>query len=630
MLGEADDFAAALIAAGWQADHIKVIKGKEATIRNVLEGYRWLDAQEDSEDLSVVFMSTHGSPLLGGNDSGIDIPPRDEADGADEILVSHWGFAFPMAFWWDDQINVLLNRLESKGVCLVVDSCYAGGFNDPSNWTATASTSKAAGEWVQGFGQDVRGQNRIVLMASREDELSYSGGFAPWLIDALHGYGDSNADGIVSAEEAFFYAQPRAYTQHPTIFDDYDGEFPLAILPQQGSTHRTVVVPQQGPRRAVGASATVQGYITEITTGVPLPNATVTISGRTSDWEPYANTTTTQADGWYELTIPPGRYRATATATGYCSRQSGTFTMNEGQMRWLNFSLAVRPVETAVLCGYITDESTGMAIEGANISLRWLNAGQFYDNQTLSEASGFYRINAAAGQLDLEFEALDYFGEHLDNVPIANNQTLWVNRTLRPHPMETAVICGFVTDKESGAPLSDVTLYYQWVDFATGDAYEKETATNTTGYYTITVAEGELYREVWKEGYDYYDPYRHDGVANVTSWQNVTIAPGAVEVDFEQPLCALYLNNKLIIPTKQPLIIGPINVTAYVGDPWYGGSTAEVVEFYLDGVLQATATQQPFQWSWTAASVGRHTIKLIAYDDEGRSGSIELEVRKFL
>ncbi len=132
MILEVNDFYAQLLQSDWwPADHIKVLTGEDATVVNIIAGLRWLDRMEDSNDISLVYLSTHGFPL------GFDIPPKDEADGTDEALVSYWGFSFPGLVIWDDELNVLLNRLESKGVCLIVDSCYAGGFNDPPNWNLT-------------------------------------------------------------------------------------------------------------------------------------------------------------------------------------------------------------------------------------------------------------------------------------------------------------------------------------------------------------------------------------------------------------------------------------------------------------------------------------------------------------
>ena len=105
MLEEVDDFYDLLLdCPWWQEDHIKVIKGEDATITNIIEGLKWLDEMEDSDDISVVYITTHGFPL------GVDIPSADEADGTDEALVSFWGFAYLNLYIWDDQLNFYLNR----------------------------------------------------------------------------------------------------------------------------------------------------------------------------------------------------------------------------------------------------------------------------------------------------------------------------------------------------------------------------------------------------------------------------------------------------------------------------------------------------------------------------------------
>ena len=125
MIVEVNDFRNVLLQTSWwSADHIKVITAENATIPNVLAGFRWLKKVASSNDIVVVYLSTHGFP------TALDAPPRDEGGNKDTGLISYWGFAYPMFIWWDDQVNVLLNRIDCKGVCLLVDSCYAGGFQD--------------------------------------------------------------------------------------------------------------------------------------------------------------------------------------------------------------------------------------------------------------------------------------------------------------------------------------------------------------------------------------------------------------------------------------------------------------------------------------------------------------------
>lgn len=227
MLEEVDDLYETLLQSEiWSEDHIKVIKGEDATCSNIISGLKWLDNMEDEDDFSLVFLTTHGAF------AGYDLFPWDEADGTDEFLLSYWGFAYPGLDIWDDQLNRHLNKLESQGVCLIVDSCYAGGFNDPPSTAKTWVNTEqmTADQWIEGFGEELSGQKRVVLMASEEDQLSYSGGFAPYLIDGMRGFADSNEDDIITAEEVFYYSEPRTSRQNPTMYDGYPDELPIMYL----------------------------------------------------------------------------------------------------------------------------------------------------------------------------------------------------------------------------------------------------------------------------------------------------------------------------------------------------------------------------------------------------------------
>lgn len=635
MLLEVDDLQELLLQSDWwEEDHIKVIKGKDATIINCIAGLRWLDRMEDSNDVSLVFFSTHGFPL------GVDIPPRDEADGTDEALVSYWGFAFKNLFLWDDQLNVLLNRLESKGVCLIVDSCYAGGFNDPPNWNMTVGkASQTAAEWAEGFGEDVRGQNRVVLMASCEDEVSYSGGFAPYVIDGLRGYGDTNSDDVVSAEEAFYYAQPRSPHQNPTIYDGYDGDLPIMNLASPLSfldTGRTIpLVKKDGKQhidyRAVSTeTSTLCGYVRGINTSIPIENAVVEVHGRINEYEWYENQTTTDSTGFFLMNTPAIHLRGTVVANGYFEQPIGPYEMQENQTIWTNISMEEHPTETARACGYITDETTGNPLENANISLSWESGQQEYHNETVSDVNGLYQMQVAPGIIRLEVEKDGFFSEGIWDLSIDESQTVWVNFSLNPHPAENAVMCGYLTDEGTGEPIKGIRIEFGWVDVVADLDYQKETQTDALGFYSITIAPGEVYIGIREYEYEFYDPYRHDAVENSTTWLNRSLSRSTFDVEITKPLKALYRNNERIIPLIQTRIIGPIDIAAEIPRGWFEPGIADHVEFYLDDVLQATDTTLPYNWTWTQKSFGKHVIKVIAYDLDGESASEELEVWKFL
>ena len=636
MLEEVDDLYELLIQSDeWSEDHIRVLKAEDGTISNIISGLKWLDKMEDEDDISVVFITTHGSPLP------LDLPPFDEEDGADEMLSSYWSFAYPTQFLHDDRLNFRLNRLESKGVCLIVDSCYAGGFNDPPDWLGIRDTINqiSVQKWIEEFGKDVRGQGRVVLMASREDEVAYSGGFAPYLIDGLRGFADSNSDNVVTAEEAFYYTEPRTSRQHPTMYDGYDGELPLFYLPEtknvnpikeQKITPRTSITSTINTNFGLENSA-VCGFVKDADTSDPLENALVNVRGRDNEWEFFENETTTDSSGFYYMNVPAGRGRMTVYADGYCGSNSGFLEFNENEILWMNFSMYPRPPETSIVCGYITEEETGNPIIGANISLYWEGQqDQFYRNNTGSDHSGFYTMNVAAGEIDLDVDAVGYFRAHKDHIIINDYEILWENFSLLSPPPETAVICGYITDKDTGSPINNARITFEWVDITTGTSYENETFTDSSGFYNINIAPGELYHDIRRSGYDYYNPYRLNAIENEIQWFNVTLEESKIEVDLAKPLRALYINNNRLMPYNKAKIIGKIDIEAYIYEDWWGGVQAEKVEFYIDGELKETLTTEPYIWTWDEIVFGKHMIKVVAYDDEGKSDFKEIEVQKFL
>ncbi|UCD13337.1 MAG: hypothetical protein JSW60_07205 [Thermoplasmatales archaeon] len=233
MIEAANDLKDVLLdSPQWQEDHIHKVTGVEATGRRLIKELIWLIRNEDADDMSLIYLTTHGSPLIGPRGYPVDIPPRDENDGADEILMMYEGFDKWYAFIWDDLLNFFLSLLQSKGVCLIVDSCYSGGYNDGPMFKGVMPNQYTAESFTQGFMEELGTQSRVVLMSCRENEVSYGNDFSGLLIGGFVGLADlfGNGDGINSAEESFYFAEfwlELVGQQHPTILDLYDGEFPV-------------------------------------------------------------------------------------------------------------------------------------------------------------------------------------------------------------------------------------------------------------------------------------------------------------------------------------------------------------------------------------------------------------------
>jgi hypothetical protein len=223
----------------WQPANIHVVKASQATLQNLIRELLWLRKNSKSDDYVLVYITTHGGQLKNAYGQPWDLPPKDEADGSDEVLAMYNGFDKWYGYIWDDALNFFLSIIKCQGLCLIVDSCYSGGFNDPpmnainpNQGVYTVSTFR------EGFVHDLSAENRVVLMSTEEDTVSYGAHFSNFLINGFSGLGDSNGnhDGINSAEEAFDYAAPWTYwwvlfntgqEQNPTISDLYPGEFPV-------------------------------------------------------------------------------------------------------------------------------------------------------------------------------------------------------------------------------------------------------------------------------------------------------------------------------------------------------------------------------------------------------------------
>lgn len=235
MLIEIENLYDTLIGSeNWDSNHIKKIKAEDATLENILEGLSWLCKMEDKRDFSLVYITTHGFHL------SEDIWPFDEDDGHDEALVPYEGFDDTSKFLWDDLLNFYLSFFDSRGICVIIDSCFSGGFNDDSynkiSNNKILDTSKMYSNinnyesWILDFSEEIAGNGRVVLMSSEEDEVSYGSYFSRYINRGLDGLADKNNDQICSAEEVFYYAKQHVESigwQHPTMVDWYPGELLL-------------------------------------------------------------------------------------------------------------------------------------------------------------------------------------------------------------------------------------------------------------------------------------------------------------------------------------------------------------------------------------------------------------------
>jgi hypothetical protein len=236
MLEAVDKLYSSLLSSpNWQADHIHVLKAGQATMFNLVKELIWLIRSEKKGDMVLLYITTHGTGLRTPDNLPMDLPPKDEGDGDDEALVMYYGFEKWYDYITDDMLKFFLRFIQSDGLCMIIDSCFSGGFNDPiANDESKEIEMSKEEEFTKGFLDDISANGRIVLMSCQEEEYSYGSLFSDLIIEGFNGWADlfGNNDGINSAEEAFDFAYPWVVLfsegkQHPTELDEYSGDFPV-------------------------------------------------------------------------------------------------------------------------------------------------------------------------------------------------------------------------------------------------------------------------------------------------------------------------------------------------------------------------------------------------------------------
>jgi hypothetical protein len=206
-----------------------------------------------------------------------------------------------------------------------------------------------------------------------------------------------------------------------------------------------------------------------------------------------------------------------------------------------------------------------------------------------------------------------------------------VNDSLKKRPAENAEIRGFVMDETTMDPVADAMMDLDWRD-TEGNRIEYHATSDSTGFYSCQLPAGEIYIDVRADDYREEELGRNDAYADETSYVNITMRPDIPQVDMVKPLNAIYLYGNRIIPYERCIVMGSIDIEAFIHDFWYRSEEDRVehVEFYIDDELKQTVEQAPFSWTWDDMSFGQHTITITIVDDEGHHVSCERMVTKYL
>ena len=228
----------------WNKDNIILLWKNNATSEKILNSIDWLIEKSDENDFVLFSVDAHGTYSNG--DFGIW-----PSDGYENGILTV------------DELDNKFDRINSKGLCLIFDCCFAGNFVDLDSNILSIDKLKHnifRKSIIEGFEDD----NRVVIMGTMPnglgchwvdydingniiDEVSPSTVIADVILDG----NDVNNDGFTSAEEMYAYLkinyriyalkgflsiiiQLTSYLSYgffvmpfPTVYDSYLGELPV-------------------------------------------------------------------------------------------------------------------------------------------------------------------------------------------------------------------------------------------------------------------------------------------------------------------------------------------------------------------------------------------------------------------
>ncbi|OLN26600.1 hypothetical protein DVDV_2582 [Desulfovibrio sp. DV] len=173
--------------------------GYSATKANITTVFDTLAGKLGSEDILYIFTTDHGGAGAGNTS------PYDTTD----VVLYLWGESIT-----NTEFAAEVNKVTTKATVAIFEQCFSGGMIEP-----------------------LKAPNRVLMSAARFWELSYAmepdytvDEFAYYATEALADTtkGDSNADGIVTMEEAYLYALGKDSVQSETLdsYGDNNGEHP--------------------------------------------------------------------------------------------------------------------------------------------------------------------------------------------------------------------------------------------------------------------------------------------------------------------------------------------------------------------------------------------------------------------
>ncbi|BCB03802.1 carboxypeptidase regulatory-like domain-containing protein [Bacillus sp. KH172YL63] len=195
--------------------------------------------------------------------------------------------------------------------------------------------------------------------------------------------------------------------------------------------------------------AGVNGFVTNLDTGEPIPDSVIQLYDDTSV---LIKTVLTDSTGAYVLTdLAPGNYTIVANASGFGPETAGVF-LSPGQIATVSFAMTP---STAVIEGTVTSSVTGLPVPGATVVIRQDGPTGPIIFTTVTDENGFYRTTELSSRVYVLVTREPEYSSENDTVVIQDNTTIILNFQLTP---TGGGVQGIVRSASSGLPLANTLI----------------------------------------------------------------------------------------------------------------------------------------------------------------------------
>ena len=223
--------------------------------------------------------------------------------------------------------------------------------------------------------------------------------------------------------------------------------------------------------------AMLYGYVTDFSTGLPLAMAMISAEIENEYLgERYSNYTFTDVDGYFEMNVTNGSAQLMFSKGGYAMKMYDRVEILPSDM--LQFDEALVPTN-CVVRGNVTDLKTDTPLVFANVVMMD-TFGNF--SSTITNDTGFYELRCVDGDEIMVMAQVEGYSRNYTILTLSPGDEVWQDFGLWS---VSSWIEGYVTDGLTGLPIEGA-----WVD-AESWQYDDEAETDGSGYYNISVVQGE-------------------------------------------------------------------------------------------------------------------------------------------